>query len=310
VETIEDLLVESAYNISIRCEGLAEEEVNKAVLAAHSFFGGTETDAFHVLATELGVQHHPTGDTEFDGLFGGGLPTGKILEVVGGMGVGKSQLCMWLSASLVAQNENHRVVFISSDNSLDAVRLLSLLPSTLNRQEKEFCLARIEVRHCFRWDQLMRSLYQLKDEVSSQALGVGQGQLVPACVIVDSMASLIQPVLGKMPLGHSLIFSVRSVLLNIATVCNAGVVVTNFTLTGDWQNEKGNALNLAMGASWGTVSHSKLWVTKPEGRKFTEDEEEEEDEDDEAILTLPGIVQRACMMKIGDKRLKFLPIGP
>ncbi len=129
ISSVEELMVVEVADILSKSNGsLTAEAVEDARSKAADFFGGFSTNALSLSLTELtGPQFHASGQSDFDALLGGGLPKMKIVELIGGIGVGKSQLCMWLACRLVAQEPAAQVLFISSSNAVSAERLISLL---------------------------------------------------------------------------------------------------------------------------------------------------------------------------------------
>ena len=65
-----------------------------------------------------GIEIIPTGNYELDRILGvGGLPTGRITEIYGGEGLGKSLLALMLTAN--AQKAGHKVLYIDAECDLD-----------------------------------------------------------------------------------------------------------------------------------------------------------------------------------------------
>lgn len=302
VETIGQLMGQTVEAV-MKASGLGLEEVEEAVREAATWYGGQSTDGFQLVTGELGPQHLPTGRSDCDRFLGGGLPVGQLLELLGPSAVGKTQLSLWLAVQLVRRSQTARVLFISSDCSLDAERMRDFLAPT---DPVDSILDRVHVHHCFDADQLMHLLYRVRADLSAQSLGTAAGDpLSLVAVFIDSVAPLIAPCLGKMPYGHSLIFSLRTVLLEIAHASAASIVVTNFTLSKDWSQGRSDAsgmsaasnsgsdtLSWAMGPSWGTVADVRVWMSATnEGDKF--------------LLTMPGIVQRTCYMQTAHDGLTF-----
>ena len=304
VTTAEELMVCEAAEIVARSGGdLSLQEVLGARAEAAVFFGGFQSSALAVALTEQGPRWLETGQPDFDQLLGGGLPCCKPVELVGPMGIGKTQLCMWLAARLVAQDPLATVVFVSSSNSVSAQRLLDLLdcvPSELRAER----LSRIRLHQCHDAEQLMQTMYELHDTLAEAGIGREVSPAPVAAIIVDSVASLLQPTLGKAPFGHSLIFSFRAVLLDCAAVWQSVIVLTNFVAGPSDRGDRGggseDALNWAMGPSWGQVPSVRVWLSPAEDSLA-----------DAAVVTVScaaaGFFQRACTMHIGRTGLRFVP---
>lgn len=85
---------------------------------------GHATSSHHPIAAAV-----PTGLTALDAHLGGGLPMRAVTELVGPAGSGKTQLCLAVAAhALVAgAAEGARVVYVDTEGSFSASRLLQLL---------------------------------------------------------------------------------------------------------------------------------------------------------------------------------------
>lgn len=202
------------------------------------------------------------------------------------------------------EDENGGVVFITSSNTVSASRLLSFAPDFLNEDVRLSALARIQIINCFDYDSLTHHLSALLE----QSLHQGRLGLHPnrdALFIIDSIAPLLQPTLGKTPFGHSLMFSIRAILLEIAAAHNAAIVVTNFLATADWttvttssssSSSSSSNVRSAMGPSWASVANVRMWI-------FPGNESEH------SIVTMRGVgaLQRSCDMQIGDHGIVFTP---
>ena len=70
----------------------------------------------------MGTDLLPSGLYGLDWIFGGGLPTGEVIEFFGASGVGKSQLCLIASAAQ-ALFTNGSVLYIDTSGQFSARRL-------------------------------------------------------------------------------------------------------------------------------------------------------------------------------------------
>lgn len=298
VSTAEELMIGEALEIVARSNGaLTLENVLDARSKAASVFGGSSSNAFSLMLSEARSPHmcRATGQGDFDALFGGGLPSAKAVELIGPMGVGKTQLCMWLACRLVAQEAGSSVMFISSSNAISAERFESFLDFAPAESRAEL-MSRIEIHHCFDANQLMDAMYSVYDTLCEGSCGLRLQKRISA-FIVDSIVPLLQPTIGKAPFGHSLMFSFRHVLYSCASVSRSAMVLTNF-VTGQLEAEK-DSLNWAMGPSWGHIPSVRVWMTPGE------------EGSDSCVVTVcssgAGFFQKACSMHIGSKGLRFTP---
>lgn len=144
------------------------------------------------------LSHLTVGGASFNELLGDeGLPSGKIVELVGPAAVGKTQLCMWCAARVALTHPTRSVLFISSSNTVSIERLMSFLPASLSASQLAAVLSRIVIVNCFDYEQLLSTLYLLRHDVQWRGRGVdappgslGAADLV--LVIVDSIAPLLQ----------------------------------------------------------------------------------------------------------------------
>lgn len=197
---------------------------------------------------------------------GGGLPAGAITEFVGPAAIGKTQLCMWCAANVASSNEGKSVLYISSSNSFAPERVVSFVPPHASIED---VLERIHVVNCFEYEQLMGLLHQLRDDVQWAGRGATAAQtpLLDSIVlsslsliIIDSINPLLQPILGKQPFGHSLMFSLHAILKDIAATFGASIIVTNTTVVADFNGPaKTPGAKSSMGPSWELVCNPRLW---------------------------------------------------
>ena len=71
------------------------------------------------------TQWVPTGIEKLDDMLGGGIPVGRITEVFGGEGVGKSALSHILVTNLHNMDANSEVLLLETETALDDVRVQS-----------------------------------------------------------------------------------------------------------------------------------------------------------------------------------------
>ena len=140
-------------------------------------------------------------------------------------------------------------------------------------------------------------MYALHDEQAEMSRGARPVGNPIACIMIDSIAPLIQHGLGKAQFGHSIMYSFRHVLLKTAALHGSAIVLSNFL--GQQFNDNNNEVTWAMGPSWGQVPSLRIWMTPGE------------EGSDSCILTVScsgaGWFQKACTMYIGSKGLRFVP---
>ncbi|KAJ2714611.1 DNA repair protein rhp57 [Coemansia spiralis] len=137
-----------------------------------------------------------TGDAQLDGLLGGGIRLGSIVEVVGESATGKTQLCLQLAIAAQLPESvggaNGDVVYISTEGAFPAQRLASMIDPFLERVCGEQHLA----GHLADAGEVLRRI-QVGELEDMETMFHALGSKVPALlstgrvrlVIVDSIAA-------------------------------------------------------------------------------------------------------------------------
>ncbi|XP_058004287.1 DNA repair protein RAD51 homolog 4 isoform X6 [Hevea brasiliensis] len=103
-------------------------------------------------------------------------------------------------------------------------------------------------------------LHQLENSLKSQG---HKGDCKARTLIVDSISSLITPILGGSgPQGHALMTSAGFLLKKLAHELNIAVLVTNHMVAGE-----GGNLKPALGESWKSIPHVRLLLSRDQGNK-------------------------------------------
>ncbi|KAI3667628.1 hypothetical protein L6452_42699 [Arctium lappa] len=203
-----------------------------------------------------------TGCESFDMLLRGGLHEGHVTELVGPSSSGKTQVC-FQAASNVAMKLGS-VVFIDSGNSFSPTRIQQIVAYISGSAENKIngilqqAMRNIDCHAVFDIYALLNVLHQLKLKLKSQT-----GYQV-RLIIVDSISSLIAPILGgSNAQGHALMVSVGYLLKELADRHNIALVVTNHMVGGE-----GGTLKPALGESWKNVPHVRLQLSQDHARNI------------------------------------------
>ncbi|XP_044467355.1 DNA repair protein RAD51 homolog 4-like isoform X2 [Mangifera indica] len=158
-----------------------------------------------------------------DLLLQGGLREGQLTELVGPSSSGKTQFCLQTAANVAVKNMGY-VVYLDTGNSFSAQRIAHFVG-------------------------------QITDSAFIQ---MGRGEYRVRLLIVDSISSLITPVLGGSgSQGRALMISAGFLLKKLAHEHNLAVLVTNHTVGGD-----GGVPKPALGESWKSVPHVRLCLSR------------------------------------------------
>ncbi|XP_041995269.1 DNA repair protein RAD51 homolog 4-like isoform X3 [Salvia splendens] len=194
--------------------------------------------------------------TSIDILLQGGLRAGHVTELVGPSCSGKTQVCL-KAASHVARNSLGKVVYFDTGNSFSPKRVAQFLsfspdPSTTQLNKTvERDMSSIVCHSVFDIFTLLDMLRQLRNNLRSQI------SFQMRMLIIDSLSSLIAPVLGGGGVhGHALMATAGLLLKEIAHESNLCVVVTNHMVAGE-----AGMLKPALGESWKSIPHVRLLLS-------------------------------------------------
>jgi RAD51-like protein 3 len=187
-----------------------------------------------------------TGCTAVDRVLGGGLHTAEVTELVGGSSVGKTQLCHHLA--VVAAGHHGRVVYIDTNGSFSAARVEEMAGA--RGLSPDAVLPAIEYRSVTDAAGLLRELHQLRATAATAAR---------AAIIVDSVAAVFTPVLGRQQIkGSAMLAEAGAVLQTIAAVGRCVVLTTNY---GYIDKERGSE-KPGLGPAWASVPHCRLQLNR------------------------------------------------
>ncbi|KAK9280265.1 hypothetical protein L1049_013953 [Liquidambar formosana] len=194
----------------------------------------------------------------------GGLREGQVTELVGPSSSGKTQVCLQ-AASNIAKKYTGNVVYLDTCNSFSPQRIAHFIDQILDPPFKEAkckvlqeVMSSILCHSVFDIFAMLDVLYQLESNLISQ-MQTGDGRV--RLLIVDSMSSLITPILGGSGLhGRALMVSSGFLLKKLAHEHNVAVLVTNHMVGGE-----GGTLKPALGESWKSIPHVRLLVSRDHG---------------------------------------------
>ncbi|KAI3937980.1 hypothetical protein MKX01_027907 [Papaver californicum] len=203
-----------------------------------------------------------TGCEGLDLLLHGGLCEGQLTELVGPSCLGNTQVCLQ-AASNVVYKYMSSVMFLDTSNSFSAKRvscfinqLLDPSPAQVKRESLERLMSSILCHSVFDIFGLLGILHELELKLKSQ-VGTGEGNV--RLLIIDSISSLITPILGGCGAqGHSLMIYAGYLLKKLAHEHDIAVLVTNHMVGG---GERG-VPKPALGESWKSVSRVRLLLSR------------------------------------------------
>ncbi|XP_030447600.1 DNA repair protein RAD51 homolog 4 isoform X1 [Syzygium oleosum] len=199
-----------------------------------------------------------TGCEGMDFLLRGGLHEGLVTELAGPSSSGKTQFCL-LAASTVAYKHMGGVIYIDTGNSFSAKRIARFLnqisgPASEEMQPRvlQQVMNSILCHSVFDIFSMFDVLHCLESKLKSQR------RHDERLIIIDSISSLITPILGSSgSQGRALMVSAMSLLKKLAHEYNLAVLVINHTVGGD-----GGIPKPALGESWKTLPHVRLLLSR------------------------------------------------
>ena len=207
-----------------------------------------------------------------DAVLGGGLRCGSVTELVGCSSSGKTQLCLQSATAAAACCAS--VLYVDSGQAVSVERLeqmhrglaqsgsagalLPLLPSLQN-------LSVVALHDAHGLLALLHSVSASLQRAEQQPQSAGAAGL--RLLIVDSVASLLSPVLGgrgAQHRGHALLSSIAHALHAVAQQQRLAVLLTNNTTANVGRREAEEAtaaVHAALGESWRCVADTRLELT-------------------------------------------------
>ncbi|XP_048140503.1 DNA repair protein RAD51 homolog 4 isoform X5 [Rhodamnia argentea] len=202
-----------------------------------------------------------TGCEGMDFLLRGGLHKGQVTELAGPSSSGKTQFCL-LTASTVAYKHMGGVIYLDTGNSFSAKRIAQFLNQISRPAFDEMqpivlqkVMNSILCQSVFDIFSMFDVLHCLESKLKSQMCRGDNDEIL---IIIDSISSLITPILGSSgSQGRALMVSAMSLLKKLAHEYNLAVLVTNHTVGGD-----GGIPKPALGESWKTLTHVRLLLSR------------------------------------------------
>ncbi|KAG7220409.1 hypothetical protein INR49_018247 [Caranx melampygus] len=250
--------------------GLSQQEAEEVLQAVKGGGGGGVSGpmtALELLEKEEEMRSIVTFSSQLDDALGGGFPLGKITEICGAPGVGKTQLCLQLAVDVQVPQcfggVEGQVLYIDTEGTfvlqrvLDmataAIRHCSLLVEDDEQRDAmmtftlETILSQIFLVRCHDYVELLAELHLLNDFLSEHP----QTRLL----VIDSMAfpfRLFDDLSQRTRLLHNL----AQRLIATATRHNVAVVITNHMTTRLRGSQ--SLLVPALGESWGHAPTIRL----------------------------------------------------
>ncbi|KAH6765620.1 DNA repair RAD51-like protein [Perilla frutescens var. hirtella] len=260
--TDEDFLVHDLYALEgFAGQGYAPEKLKQGIKQVLSIIENRHRPWLNGLElledSHLNKRTLSTGCERIDVLLQGGLREGHVIELVGPSSSCKTQVCL-KAASHVAGNYLGKVIYFDTGNSFSPKRIVQFLSLSSDHSTTEVnktiqqVMSSIVCHSVFDIFTLLNMLHQLMNDLKSQI------DCQVKMLIIDSLSSLIAPVLGGGGThGHALMVTAGFLLKELAHEYNICVMVTNHMVGGEAGVSKP-----ALGESWKSIPHVRLLLSR------------------------------------------------
>ncbi|KAJ8266543.1 hypothetical protein GJAV_G00131640 [Gymnothorax javanicus] len=253
--------------------GISQEEAEEVLQAVRAEPGRGSAVASRLTALELLEREQSLGTivtfcSELDSMLGGGVPVGKMTEVCGAPGVGKTQLCMQLAVDvqipLCFGGQGGSVVYIDTEGSFFVQRVVdmaqaavehcSLLAEDTEQQEslKEFTvetiLSNLFLFRCHDYVELLAETYLLPNFLAQHP--------EVRLVVIDSIAAPFRRDFEDLSERTRTLNGLAQWLIQVASQKSAAIVVINQMTTKIANGQ--SKLVPALGESWGHAAAQRL----------------------------------------------------
>lgn len=232
IRSVESLLARDTWHLSRQLPNVRVEELDalKLRVARRGFDGFSTGRELLSQAQGLGEALFSTGCTALDAALGGGLLAGRVTEVVGDSGSGKSQLCY--TVACLGALRGAAVYLIDTTNSVSAKHLAGILAQRLRGDPDGFgrlcaarglergeaslealvreALGRTRVISAYDADDVLRALDAVHDDLASSSAGA-------ALAVLDSATAVLAPLLGGTMFAHGIMHAIVRRLRALAT---------------------------------------------------------------------------------------------
>ncbi|XP_018416404.1 PREDICTED: DNA repair protein RAD51 homolog 3 [Nanorana parkeri] len=273
--TLQDVIHLSVSEVA-REAGISEEAAQEALQILKRLGQGNDSQILKHTALELLEQEQAQGCiitfcSALDEILGGGVSLGKITEICGPPGVGKTQLCMQLAVDVQIPEcfggSDGETVYIDTESSFRVERLVdianacvvhcSLITQAHQEEGHRLAMQRFTVNNilsqiyyfcCQDYIELLAHIHTLSDFLAQHSK--------VKLVVIDSLAFPFRHDLEDLSLRTRLLNTLAQQLISLATRRTLAVILTNQMTTRIGPRE--SFLVPALGDSWAHAATSRL----------------------------------------------------
>uniref|UniRef100_A0A3B5MLG4 DNA repair protein RAD51 homolog 3 n=1 Tax=Xiphophorus couchianus TaxID=32473 RepID=A0A3B5MLG4_9TELE len=255
--------------------GVSQQEALEALQAASSGHGVAPVTALELLQKEEEFRSIVTFCSQLDEALGGGVPVGKVTEICGAPGVGKTQLCLQLAVDVqvpaVFGGLGGQVLFVDTEGGFQVQRLVDLAGAAVRHcsllaedEEQRVAMTTFTVEtilsnvRCRDYVELLAELHLLADFLSNRPR--------LRLLVIDSVAFPFLRLHDDLSQRTRLLQGLGLRLIAAATGHNIAVVTTNHMTTRLHSSQA--QLAPALGDVWGHAPSIRLLLRWEESRRL------------------------------------------
>ena len=227
----------------------------------------------HLFEETLCLRHIlSTGCKSSDQLLDGGLFTQELTEIFGPPGVGKTQFALTAVSNVVSQTA-HNVVYLDTTGSFNVERLVQIIHSTTVEFSQQALKKQLSKVHCYRVFDIFEALSRLDRLMQTLLLEHDTFALNLKFLVLDSINSLVTPILGgKKQEGHALMCVLGQRLKQMAFQFGICVLVLNAAVgVYDKNPSDMDALKPTLGRTWMHVPNVRLFLNFNKNKRHDEE---------------------------------------
>ncbi|GMH42880.1 hypothetical protein BSKO_10799 [Bryopsis sp. KO-2023] len=197
-----------------------------------------------------------TGCPDIDAALGGVLYGGRLVELTGESGSGKTQICHMVAANTAKNTPGGRVIYIDTSNTFSPARLTQVAAQA----DQRTVLSNVTV---FRPHD-MSDVLGFVDELGVEMSQTHPSNQRPVLIILDSVPAVVSPVLGGVGphrIGYTLMVALGRALKSLALDFGVVVLTTNHEVRTSEQAKP------ALGEHWTNQTTVRVRLVK--GRNNT-----------------------------------------
>lgn len=222
-----------------------------------------------------------TFSAQIDEMLGGGIPVGRITEMCGPPGIGKTQLSIQVAVDVTIPELfgglGKQAIYIDTEGSFLVERVHTMASALVDHISKvakssndpemkqiasrytvESILSSIHYYRCHNHIELIATVNILSDFIKQNTQ--------VALIIIDSVASHFRHDFDDMSLRNRLLAGLAQSLIRLASHYQLAVVLTNQMTTRIMKGEK-SQLVPALGESWGHLSTNRIILYWQDGMR-------------------------------------------